>query len=429
MLQVRNNIRIFNFLDGGLVFCKIIESMPQDYLQKKFKSIVGDFLSMDEDIKISTYPDFIQLMSRVNLKDSEIKKFSKLIPQVNNFEKYVECLPHFLSLFSKHSDKIKRKELSMLTFEHLNKEMNLAKSATERFEKLDNLFKKMIASKTDITELLTFEPFLNLLHYPKKRTKLSLIMGVLKELNKSQNVVLNDPVLAYTILELVASLTRDRLFEDVNTQSEALEEQFVKFVRRVDFGKNVEESLNFITKVRSELSDTFTSLNERMVYKALGLIESTFKWSKGKFKRQIIDFVQGCCAFAYISLVDLPSKKIMHIALHIAQVTLQSGYSSLTEAVLVKLIEHIEKKLSKINKKYQWEERLAIYDQFKGLISMILILPDNPETDHFLTVKNFMAIIEKKQPEGENKLLLLDLYSHLIRFYATHVSTPHEMYF
>ena len=126
----------------------------------------------------------------------------------------MESLPHFLNLFGNHSDKIKKKELAMLTFEHLNEEMGRAKSASERFEKLDNLFKKMIQSKTDLTELLTFEPFLNLLHYPKKATKLAMVLGVLKELNNEENLVLSDPILAYTILELVVSISKDRLFDE-----------------------------------------------------------------------------------------------------------------------------------------------------------------------------------------------------------------------
>ena len=75
-----NNFSKNYLLDGGLIFCRIIEAMPQDYLQKNFKSIVGDFLSMEEELKIATYPEFIQLMGKVNLKDSEIQRFSKLIP-------------------------------------------------------------------------------------------------------------------------------------------------------------------------------------------------------------------------------------------------------------------------------------------------------------------------------------------------------------
>jgi len=150
--------------------------MPQEYVQSKFKSIVGDFLSMEEELKITTYPDFIQLMSKIHLKDSDIERFARLIPQITSFEKYIESLPHFLNLFGNHSDKIKKKELTMLTFEHLNEEMGSASSTHERFEKLDGLFKKMIDSKTDLTEMLTFEPFLNLLHYPKKKTKLTVFL-------------------------------------------------------------------------------------------------------------------------------------------------------------------------------------------------------------------------------------------------------------
>ena len=156
------------------MFCKVIEIMPQDQLQRKFKKIVREFLGMDQDIKVAIYPEFLRLMSRVNLKDSEIEKFVKLIPEITSFEKFVESLPHFLNIFGNHSSRVTKKHLIMKTFEQLNNEMNKTVSSADRFSKLDKLFQKMIDSKTDLTELLTFEPFLNLLHYPKKKTKMNV---------------------------------------------------------------------------------------------------------------------------------------------------------------------------------------------------------------------------------------------------------------
>lgn len=89
-------------------------------------------------------------------------------------------------------------------------------------------------------------------------------------------------------------------------------------MRKVDFGKNVEESLNFITKVRSHMSNRFKSLNETLIYKSLNLIEKSILWSKGKFSQKLNDFMQACAAFAYISLIDLPTKKLLTVAMHTA---------------------------------------------------------------------------------------------------------------
>lgn len=114
----------------------------------------------------------------------------------------------------------------MKTFDHLNSEMNSNISSADRFNKLDKLFQKMIDSKTDLTELLTFEPFLNLLHYPKKSTKMKLLVGVLEGLTSSEFHVLKDPILAYTILELCRSLTNDRLFAKESDSVSNLEKKF-----------------------------------------------------------------------------------------------------------------------------------------------------------------------------------------------------------
>jgi hypothetical protein len=173
---------------------------------------VKEFLGMEPSIKVAVYPEFLRLMSRIDFKENEIEKFVKLIPEITSFEKYVESLPHFLNIFGGHPSKVKKKRLIMKTFDHLNTEMNTNISSADRFNKLDKLFQKMIDSKTDLTELLTFEPFLNLLHYPKKGTKMKMLVGVLEGLNSSEFHTLKDPVLAYTILELCRSLTNDKLF-------------------------------------------------------------------------------------------------------------------------------------------------------------------------------------------------------------------------
>ena len=72
---------------------------------------------------------------------------------------------------------------------------------------------------------------------------------------------------------------------------------------------------------RSHLSNRFKLLNEVLVYKAMSLIQKSMIWSKGKVNKKLQDFIQACCAYVYISLIDLPSKKVITISIHAAQVT------------------------------------------------------------------------------------------------------------
>ena len=155
------------------------------------------------------------------------------------------------------------------------------------------------------------------------------------------------------------------------------------------------------------------------IYKALHLIQKSILWSKGKFNQKLNDFMQACAAFAFISLVDLPSKEILTVGMHTAQITMQAGFSALTDSVILKLLEHIEKRAQNVHSKYAWVARITLYDIYKSLVSLLLTLPDNPETDHFLLVFKLLDILEKSDDfKKENVLLIIDLYSHVIHFLA-----------
>ena len=44
-----------------------------------------EFLSLEDNIRVLIYPDLLSIMSKVSLKDAEIEKFVKLIPEISNF--------------------------------------------------------------------------------------------------------------------------------------------------------------------------------------------------------------------------------------------------------------------------------------------------------------------------------------------------------
>ena len=214
-------------IDGGLILCRVLQTMPRDFLQKNFKLIMKEFLSLDDDIRVLIYPDLLRVMGQVSLKDSEIEKFVKLISEINVFQKYVESLPHFLSIFSNHTDGLKKKELTLIAFEYLNEKMRQTPNSLDRFKVLDSLFQKMIESKTKLSDLLAYEPFLNLLHYPQKDTQFLILTNVMKDLNSPEYPTISDPILVYTILEMTKNLTDDKVFEMEPAKIKRLDDNFI----------------------------------------------------------------------------------------------------------------------------------------------------------------------------------------------------------
>lgn len=132
--------------------------------------------------------------------------------------------------------------------------------------------------------------------------------------------------------------------------------------------------------------------------------------------------MQACAAFAYISLIDLPTKKLLTVAMHTAQVTMQANFSALTDSIITKVLEHIAKRAKKLHKSYAWKARITLYDLYKSLISLLMTLPDNPETEHFLQIFKLLGILEDSTDfDDENVLLIIDLYNHVINFLAVQV--------
>lgn len=202
--------------------------MPQNYLQKNFKLIMREFLSLEDNVRGVIYPDLLRIMSKISLKDTEIEKFVKLIPEIPSFHKYVESLPHFLTIFSNYTDPMKKRELTLIAFEELNAKMASAASSLDRFTVLDALFNQMIESKTKLSDLLGYEPFLNLLHYPQRETQYAILKNVLQDLNSPEVGLVSDPILIYTLVDLTRNLSEDKLFDTDPAKVRVLEEQFIR---------------------------------------------------------------------------------------------------------------------------------------------------------------------------------------------------------
>lgn len=102
---------------------------------------------------------------------------------------------------------------------------------------------------------------------------------------------------------------------------------------------------------------------------------------------------------------------------------MQANLAALTDSIILKLLEHIEKRVDKFYNKYPWRARLTANDVYKSLITQLLTLPDNPEADHFMSVFKLLDIMQEDiDIQGENTLIIIDLLNHVIHFLAIQVS-------
>lgn len=203
--------------------------------------------------------------------------------------------------------------------------------------------------------------------------------------------------------------------------SSVASESNLEFVTKVDFGKNVEETLNFIGKVKGQMGDRYPYLSELLINKGTELIVKSFAWSKGNISRKLSDFIQASAAFIWISLTDLPPEKMITSGLNVAQVILMSNLPALAESVVIKVLDLLEQKSKEI-KQQSFDQKQIFFDKYKSILNFLLVLPDSPETEPLSNLKAMVNSVTKMDLSGENRIFEVELLFCVIH----HLAAQHQ---
>lgn len=100
-----------------------------------------------------------------------------------------------------------------------------------------------------------------------------------------------------------------------------LQRLVAKFVRQVDFGKDLEQHLNFLVDCRKAFCN-MTGVQEQLVHVCNRLAMEALRLVKGKHSPRTAAFVKACVAFNQItvpSLVRSPRRAagVLHLLTHV----------------------------------------------------------------------------------------------------------------
>ncbi len=120
----------------------------------------------------------------------------------------------------------------------------------EVFEKLREFLENIINGCQNIKEILALEPFLQFVQYLPSGMKKNVCKKILSVFSDS-NTTLNDPLSVHALLSIAKSLNDDYGFSLEEEEKKAISNLVKKLVSNVDYGKDVEQMLNFYTEVRA----------------------------------------------------------------------------------------------------------------------------------------------------------------------------------
>lgn len=101
---------------------------------------------------------------------------------------------------------------------------------------------------------------------------------------------ITDPVVVHIILSLMKNISDDK--------SDKLA---IKFLDKIDFGNDLEQTLNFYGEMRANFGH-LEKIIVTLIYKAAGLIIKARKINKGRITNKLLSFMQASLAFCYITV-------------------------------------------------------------------------------------------------------------------------------
>jgi len=311
------------------------------------------------------------------------QRFIKDVYEIKEFVPFLNFTAVLLDLISKNYDSTTRNQflISILKrFADFFTTIDWTNEGKDKevFEKLQEFLEKIISTCENISEIMALEPFFQFVTYLPSTMKKSICKKFLATFGES-NQKIDDPILVHTLLSIAKNLNDDYGFSMTEAEKQEAATLVRKMVKNVNFGKDIEQMLNFYTEVRAYFGN-LPGILELLVDEGLEVAMKCRKFSKGRITKQIFSFIQASISFCLISISSIEDKITQFdYFIKTAQVALLFNLTSQAET-LCKSAIGLFAELPKKVKDLPIED--VIESKIKNLISFLIVLPENPENDY-----------------------------------------------
>ncbi|ALC47849.1 CG8202 [Drosophila busckii] len=293
----------------------------------------------------------------------------KTINTLTDPNEYINCVetwaPFVAQYFTIH-------EVNQLLGE-LNTRMCLGKAYEKHYAQLQSILTRVMQNYRSIELLLiqpNFLPYLDLFHKETARVEIcKIILNYYKQNSEERTydaVVTNALMFVGKILnDSVNALT-------VEDERRQISELINSFIRKVHFGKDLEQQLSFYVEARG----TFSNLDA--VY--VTLVHATCKLAMQATKS--MGFVKACIAYCYITIPSISSvQQQMDLYLLCGQLALRHvclGQADACFEAALQIVEELPVAIVDFEGKSRSLERYLV-TYFCNMLATLIIVPDSPE--------------------------------------------------
>lgn len=294
-------------------------------------------------------------------------------------------------------------------FEIFKVTINTKSQDLQYYHRFENFLYSILTKINNYSNILNADNFLYLIENFNADIKLNICNAILNQIINSSEKI-NDPYLSFSLLKIGKNI-HDSI--DANTPQETkstISSLLINFIKKVDFGIDYENLLNFYTEARGAYSD-LEDVIEVLIKEVQRVCIHTYKLVKGKHNKKTLRFCKVCIAYCQITIpsIGISSKNLikqLNIILTTAQISLMNNLISEADSLLKNFITVLAKIVLDF-KDYSENEKInKIKNLISSLVSFLIVVPSNPESPFqlvtgLINVFNNNAINDNLENDGE----------------------------
>ena len=292
----------------------------------------------------------------------------------------------------------------------------LNKSQTEiqtYFAKFEVFLYNILTKITNYSNILNGDNFLFLLENFAPEMKLNICNTIFKQLTTQKDKI-TDTFLSFSLLKIGKFIHDSVEPSSPAEEKKRVNDLLITFIRKIDFGLDYENYLNFLTDARASYCN-FQEIIEVLIKQVQKIAIQTYKLVKGRHNKKTMRFCKICVAYCQITIPGITSIKTqLKLQLMTAQIALMNNLISECDSITKNMISGIQKEIKEnLDKK----ESNFIENFSKSLLGFLIVVPSNPD-DPFQLIRAFINIFNDETLKKTSLVLKLKLsiYISLVKF-------------
>lgn len=288
------------------------------------------------------------------------------------------------------------------------KHMSPDRAYEKYYPQLKIVVDNVVQNSQDFEALLAMEnllPLVDLFH--QENIKVEVCKGIMTAYISQPEHTICDPVIINALMFVCRILHDSISAMSVEDERKQISNLIAYFVRRVDYGRDVEQQLSFYVEARG----TFTNLDlvhAQLVQNVNRLAVQTRQIVKGHHTRKTGSFVRACAAYCYITIPSISSIFVqLKLYLLSGQVALLNHCLGQADACFKAALSILAEINNDESHNIKNSESFII-SYLKNLLSTLLVVPDNPEKGVLYLTRGLLNILQqyKWEPNSVSRTIL-----------------------